>query len=85
MTLDVAKLRYKAFKGKRYCVCMKNTNVVRCWRDSLYYLAYEMFGFGMDGTNVYAYDLKEGRVIEPKDYEIEMKEVIEYQKKKGWL
>ena len=27
MKLDVAKLTYKAYKGKRYCICMKNSNV----------------------------------------------------------
>lgn len=85
MKLDVAKLTYKAYKGKRYCVCMKNSNVVRCWSDSLYELASEMFGFSMAGTNVYAYDFKANRVVEPKEYEKEMKEVIEYQKKRGFL
>ena len=64
---------------------MKNTTMVRCKVSNLYDLASEMFGFVMAGTNVYAYDLEEHRIIEPSEYEKEMQEVIQRQKGLPWV
>lgn len=80
LTLNAMKLIYKIHEQERYCVCMQNTNVVRCCVENLYELASEMFGFGMAETKVYAYDLKENRIIEPSEYKKEMQEVIQRQK-----
>ena len=85
MRLEVAQLRYKYCNGKRYCICMKNTTMVRCQTSNLYDLASEMFGFVMAGTNVYAYDLEEHRIIKPIEYEKEMQEVIQHQKELPWV
>lgn len=85
LTLNAMKLIYKIHGQERYCVCMQNTNVVRCCVETLYEVASEMFGFGMADTKVFAYDLKEDRILQPSEYDREMKKVIEIQKQMGVL
>lgn len=71
--------------GYRYLVARKNTNHVITAHEKLYDAALDSFGFEMSNVLVGIYDIELDRYLEPKEYEEEMKQVIEHQKEMGCL
>lgn len=70
---------------KRYAIIQKKGNCERCRCGTLKKVASEYFGFSMADNPVYVIDTENNREVEPKEFEKELKEVIEYQEKMGWI
>lgn len=71
--------------GYQYLVARKNTNHIITAHEKLYDAALDLFGFSMSNLSVGIYDIDADRYLEPKEYEEEMKRVIEHQKEIGCL
>ena len=71
--------------GYLYLVARKNNNHVITSHEKLYDAVLDLFGFSMSNVSVGIYDIELDRYLEPKEYDEEMKKVIENQKKIGCM
>ena len=85
MNVNPVDLKLLKDCGYRYLVARKNINHVITTHENLYDAALDLFGFSMSNVSVGIYDLELDRYLEPKEYEEEMKRVIEHQKEIGCL
>lgn len=87
LKMDLNKKNCELLKncGHRYLVVQKPKNIIRSTHIDLKSAVSEVFGFSMSNVSVEIYDTTLDRFLKPKEYENETKEVLEYQKKMGWL
>ena len=85
MSVNLVDLELLKECGYRYLVARKNNNHVITSHEKLYDAVLDLFGFSMSNLSVGIYDIDLDRYLEPKEYEEEMKQVIEHQKEMGFL